>query len=67
MSYGPSGEDMGRRCAVFVDKILKGAKPSELPIERPTTFRLVIKLQAAQALGVTIPASLLFQAHEVIR
>jgi putative tryptophan/tyrosine transport system substrate-binding protein len=67
LAYGPSAADMARRCAVFVDKIIKGAKPSDLPIERPTTFRLVINLKTAQALGLTIPPSLLFQADEVLR
>ena len=67
MAYGPSFADMWRRAATYVDKLLQGASPADLPIEQPTKFELVINLKTAKALGLTIPPTVLFQATEVVQ
>lgn len=67
MSYGPDTADIVRKVATCVAKILNGAKPADLPIDRPTKFELIVYLQTAKAIGLTIPQSLLLRADEVIQ
>jgi putative tryptophan/tyrosine transport system substrate-binding protein len=67
MAYGPSQADLHRRAATYVDRILKGAKPADLPVEQPTKFELVLNLKTAQALGIMLPPTFLILAGEVIK
>ena len=66
MSYGPNQHDIFRRTAAIVDKILKGAKPADIPVEQPTVFELIVNMKTAKALGIKIPQSILLRADRVI-
>lgn len=66
MAYGPNYFDIYKRTTPYIDKILKGARPADLPVEQPTTFQFIINLKAAKTLGVAIPASLVAAADEII-
>lgn len=67
MSFGPSYAGMHRRAAIFIDRILRGAKPGDLPVERPASFELVVNLKTAKAFGLTIPESVVLRATEIVR
>jgi putative ABC transport system substrate-binding protein len=67
MSYGPNQAEIFRRAAVFVDKILKGVKPADIPVEQPTKFEFIINLKAAKQIGLTIPPEVLARATKVIK
>ena len=66
LSYGPDQVDIFRRAASYVDRILRGAKPAELPVQLPTKFKMLVNLKTAKALGLTVPQSILLRADEVI-